>query len=239
MLSILAVGFFIGMSHALEADHLAAMAAMSGDRTGGKRKMMVRGAFWGAGHTITLFMLGGLVLVFGFVLTDTNAARLEFAVGLMLVFLGLHLCYRMVRRRIHFHAHSHTDGKIHLHAHSHLGETTPHAASAHDHSHPEGLPWRALFVGLMHGAAGSAGLLALVIASTQSAVIALAYILIFGVGSICGMAMLSYAVAWPLQAVERSAKFVHIGVTLAAAIFAIGVGVNVMNDTVGPAWGTF
>ena len=239
MLSILLLGFFIGMSHALEADHLAAMAAMSGDRSGGKKKMMLRGAFWGAGHTLTLFLLGVVVLIFGFVLTDTGAARLEFAVGIMLVALGGHLFYRMARRRVHFHAHAHEDGKVHLHAHSHAGETTGHGASKHDHAHPEGLPWRALAVGLMHGAAGSAGLLTLAIASTQSAALAFGYILVFGIGSIIGMALLSYAVAWPLRATERSARALHAGVTVAAGLFAVGIGVSVMAETATAAWGGF
>ena len=190
MLGILALGFLMGMSHALEADHLAAMAAMSSDRSGGKRRMMVRGAFWGTGHTLTLFILGGVVLIFGFVLTDAGAARLEFAVGIMLVLLGLHLFYSMVRRRIHFHAHAHDNGKPHLHAHSHNGETKKHADSGHDHVHAQGLPWKALLVGLVHGAAGSAGLLTLAVATTQSPLIALGYILVFGIGSICGMALL-------------------------------------------------
>ncbi|MGV6819574.1 MAG: high frequency lysogenization protein HflD [Parvularcula sp.] len=237
MFGILVLGFFMGMSHALEADHLAAIAAMSGEKSGGRRKMMLRGAFWGAGHTLTLFFLGGLVLLFGFVLTDAGAARLEFSVGVMLVLLGGHLFYRLVSRRIHFHAHEHGDGQVHLHAHSHAGDTTNHARSSHDHAHPAGLPWRALFVGLMHGAAGSAGLLTLAIATTQSPVIALGYIFIFGVGSICGMALLSYAVAWPLGMVERSAKALHLGVTVAAGLLAIGIGMNVMASTMGLAWG--
>lgn len=237
MLGILALGFLMGMSHALEADHLAAMAAISGDRSTQKRKMMMRGAFWGAGHTLTLFVLGSLVIVFGFVLTDANAARLEFAVGVMLVLLGVHLVVRMSRRKIHFHAHSHEDGKPHLHAHSHHGETGGHTASSHHHSHPEGLPWRALLVGLVHGAAGSAGLLTLVIATTQSPLISLAYIIIFGVGSIFGMAVLSYAVAWPLGAIERSARSIHMTVTVAAALFAFGIGANVMLSTATLAWG--
>ena len=103
MLGILVLGFLIGMSHAIEADHIAAMAAISGDRTGSRKTMMLRGAFWGMGHTLTLFALGGLVLVFGFVLTEANAARLEFAVGAMLVFLGLHLKFIEVMRVSHFH----------------------------------------------------------------------------------------------------------------------------------------
>lgn len=237
MLGLLSLGFLMGMAHALEADHLAAMAAMSADRSGGRRRMALRGAFWGSGHTITLFALGALVLIFGYALTEARAARLEFAVGVMLVLLGANLLWRLARRRVHFHAHSHGGGRMHLHAHSHAGETGPHAASTHDHAHPQGLPWRALLVGLMHGAAGSAGLLTLAVATTQSPLVALSYILIFGIGSVAGMATLSFAVAWPLSAIERTARVLHVGVAILAAIVAIGLGVDAMAANAPLAWG--
>jgi ABC-type nickel/cobalt efflux system permease component RcnA len=146
MLGFLSLGFLMGMSHALEADHLAAMAAMSADKTGGRNRMALRGAFWGTGHTIMLLVLGGLVLIFGYALTEARAARLEFSVGVMLVLLGGNLLWRLARRRVHFHAHFHGDGRVHLHAHSHAGETGPHDASPHQHEHPAGLPWPALLV---------------------------------------------------------------------------------------------
>ncbi|RME14645.1 MAG: high frequency lysogenization protein HflD [Alphaproteobacteria bacterium] len=228
MLGFLALGFVMGMSHALEADHLAAMAAMSADRTGGRRRMALRGAFWGLGHTVTLFLLSGLVLVFGFALTEQRSALLEAGVGVMLVGLGVNLLWRLARRRVHFHAHSHGDGGLHLHAHSHAGETGAHAQSHHDHDHPAGLPWRALLVGLMHGAAGSAGLLALALAATQSAAVALAYIVVFGIGSMAGMAALTFVVAWPLGMVERAARVVHLGLVVLAAALAIGIGIDVV-----------
>lgn len=237
MLGFLSLGFLMGMSHALEADHLAAMAAMSADRAGGRKRMALRGAFWGTGHTIMLFALGALVLVFGYALTEARAARIEFFVGVMLVLLGINLFWRLARRRVHFHAHSHGDGKVHLHAHSHAGEEVPHHASPHDHEHPQGLPWRALLVGLMHGAAGSAGVLTLAVATTQSPAVALGYILIFGVGSICGMAVLSYAVAWPMGAVERAARVLHVAVAVLAGLVAIGLGVEVMAANASLAWG--
>lgn len=236
MLGFLSLGFLMGMTHALEADHLAAMAAMSADRTGGRRRMALRGALWGTGHTIMLFMLGALVLIFGYALTETRAARLEFAVGVMLVGLGANLLWRLARRRVHFHAHSHGDGTVHLHAHQHAAERGAHDASPHAHEHRQGLPWRALVVGLMHGAAGSAGLLTLAVATTQSPTVALGYVLIFGLGSICGMASLSLVVAWPLGAMESTARVLHVGVAVLAATVAMGLGVEVMAENAHLAW---
>ena len=237
MLSVLFLGLLMGMIHALEADHFAAVAAMSVDKSGGKNKMMVRGAFWGMGHTVTLFLVGGVVIIFGLSLTDADFARLEFAVGVMLVLLGVHLFYRLVRQRIHFHIHTHVDGKAHLHAHSHAGEAKNHSDLAHDHPHHHKAPWKALLVGLVHGAAGSAGLLTLAIATVESPAMAMGYIFIFGVGSILGMMILSYAVAWPLSLVERSAAFLHKAFCIGAGLVTIGIGFNVMASTLNPAWG--
>ncbi len=237
MLGFLSLGFLMGMSHALEADHLAAMAAMSADKSGGRRRMALRGAFWGTGHTITLFLLCSLVLIFGYALTEARAARIEFGVGVMLVALGLNLFWRLARRRVHFHAHSHDDGRVHLHAHSHEGESESHQHSTHDHVHPPGLPWRALLVGLMHGAAGSAGLLTLAVATTQSPTVALGYILVFGIGSIFGMASLSFAVAWPMTFIEQTARVLHVTVAVLAGVVAVGLGIEVMAANAGAAWG--
>ncbi|MAY21105.1 MAG: high frequency lysogenization protein HflD [Erythrobacteraceae bacterium] len=237
MLYVLILGFFIGMSHALEADHLAAMAAMSSDRSESRRHFVLRGTFWGIGHTATLFLLCAIVLIFGLSLSESVAARLESIVGVMLIVLGAHLLVRMAKQRIHFHVHQHDEGPAHLHAHSHAGDAVNHSESAHRHEHPTTPPNRALLVGLVHGAAGSSALLTLVIASTESVVLAISYVLVFGLGSIIGMTLLSLVVVWPLQLVERTAKILHFGVLSAAAIFAIGVGGNIVIDTAQLAWG--
>lgn len=99
MEGILALGFLIGMSHALETDHLAAVASMAADRSPSARHarpryLALRGAAWGFGHTITLFAICTSVILFGLVLTEEHAAALEFGVGVMLV---LHVLVRMYR----------------------------------------------------------------------------------------------------------------------------------------------
>ncbi|MEM7179040.1 MAG: high frequency lysogenization protein HflD [Pseudomonadota bacterium] len=237
MEGFLALGFLIGMSHALEADHLAAVGTMA---TGGsKRHLALRGAVWGLGHTITLFAICSAVIVFGVVLTEHLSAALELGVGVMLVLLGLDVLRRMRRQRVHFHAHDHGDGKPHFHAHSHAGAATPHQRDPHRHAHPHGFPLRALLVGLMHGAAGSAGLIALTVAATQDPWSALAYIALFGLGSMAGMATLSAIAAWPLGWAERGAKLLYRGLTIGAAALAIVLGLDVMAENASLAWGLF
>lgn len=230
MEAFLFLGFLIGMQHALEADHLAAVGAMAaGDKSGPKRLMM-RGAAWGLGHTITLFLICSLVLLVGISLSEEMAAAMEFAVGVMLVILGLDVLRRMIKSRLHFHAHDHGDGP-HLHAHGHAGASGSHDDDPHQHDHRSGFPVRAMMVGLLHGAAGSAALLALAVATTKSVWIAVLYVALFGVGSIIGMAVLSLVAAWPLGAAEKHAKWLHRGLSVAAGVVAIMLGVSVMLET--------
>ena len=238
MEGFLALGFLIGMQHALEADHLAAVGAMAVSGKSSKRGLALRGAAWGLGHTITLFAICTAVILMGLTLTEQTSAALEFGVGVMLVLLGLDVLRRFRAKRIHFHVHSHDAGRPHLHAHSHAGATAAHRDDPHDHRHPTGFPLRALAVGLIHGAAGSAGLLALAVAATQDAWTALGYVLVFGLGSILGMAALSFVAAWPLGAAEERARWIHTGLTLGAAALAIVLGVDVMAGTAETAWGS-
>ncbi len=231
----LALGFLVGMQHALEADHLVAVGAMAVERGAGTRKLALRGAVWGLGHSTTLFAICTAVILMGLTLTERTAAALEFAVGVMLVLLGLDVLRRMRQRRIHFHLHSH-DGRRHIHAHSHAGDSAPHADDPHDHRHPVAFPLRAFVVGLVHGAAGSAGLLALAVAATQDAWTAIGYVAIFGLGSIVGMAALTCAAAWPLGAAERHAVLLHRGLSFGAAALAVFLGIDVMAETASLAW---
>jgi len=235
----LALGFLIGMQHALEADHLAAVGAMAAGQRNSKRSLVMRGAAWGLGHTITLLVISTAVILLGMTLTDEAAALLEFGVGVMLVLLGIDVLRRMRRQKVHFHLHDHGTGRAHLHAHSHAHAAHPHSSDPHHHAHPEGFPLRALLVGLMHGAAGSAGLLLLTVAATRDPIVAIGYVVLFGLGSILGMAALSYVAAWPLGAVQRKAAWLHKGLGLAAAAVAIGLGISVISESAALAWEAF
>ena len=235
MVSFLILGFLIGMSHALEADHLAAVGALATSGRSTPRKLVFLGASWGMGHTTTLFILSSLVLVFGYVLSDRLAAGMEFAVGAMLILLGIHVIWKMRRSKIHFHVHQHGDGKQHLHAHSHAETSLEHQKDPHKHKH--GFSLRAYLVGLAHGAAGSAGLIALTAAATQNVATALAYVLVFGVGSIIGMALLTYAISWPMRFSEKTAGRLFTIVQGAVASLAIFIGISVMIETGPLTWG--
>ena len=177
--SILALGFLLGMRHALDADHLAAVATLA-TRSRSVGHTLLQGVAWGTGHTLTLMLFGGAVLVLGLVLPARAAQALEFAVGVMLVALGADVLYRLWRKRVHFHAHRHADGVAHFHAHSHQEASAPHDPARHEHPHPRGFPARALLVGMVHGMAGSAALILLSLEALRSPAWGLLYIAIFG-----------------------------------------------------------
>jgi hypothetical protein len=230
MLTFLPIGFLVGMGHALEADHLAAVATML-DREGGRRALIARGAFWGIGHTASLFLISSAVVLLGLTVSGRVEAVLELVVGLMILALGLQVLLRLRRSGIHLHVHEH-DGRRHVHAHSHRADPAPHRASLHRHRHPERRHnLKALAIGMVHGAAGSAGLLVLMVAATRSLGQALAYFLVFGIGSIAGMAGLSAAASVPLVAVHRSAAWLRTGTTAAIGAVAILVGGSMMLES--------
>ena len=206
--ALLVLGFGMGLKHAFEADHMAAVSSIVA-RENSLRRIVTHGAAWGMGHTLTLMLVAGGAMLFGFVLSATLSHWLEMAVGVMLVGLGAQLLLRLGRARIHAHRHSHGDGAEHWHFHSHAGETGRHDAGAHHHGHPTGLPLRTLMVGMMHGLAGSAALLVLTAAAVPSPLLGLGYILIFGFGSILGMMTLSAVLAVPLAWSARALNWTN------------------------------
>lgn len=234
MASILFLGLIIGMQHALEADHLAAVSAIASTEKSVGR-VVRHGAFWGVGHTLTLMIFAGGAIAFDLAIGAQLAVWLEFTVGIMLIALGGHVLYRLFHDRIHFHLHRHQGGVVHLHAHGHArtqtGNPPRHNPDAHAHIHPKRLPVRTLIVGMVHGMAGSAALLILTASTMDSPAIGVFYVILFGVGSIVGMAVLSVVIAAPLVAsahwLTMGNRLLRCGVGMATA----GLGLAIVLDT--------
>jgi hypothetical protein len=282
--SLLLLGFLLGMRHALEADHLAAVASLA-TRSRGLWQTVSQGAAWGLGHTLTLVLAGGICLFASVAIPPRVAHLLEMGVGVMLLGLGLDVLLRARRRGIHFHVHRHDDGAVHLHAHGHapdeahppgdpLHRLIPHL-HAHAHAHEpgpaevplhgpagvplpgpsggslqapsggslhappsgaaaaahapvRGFPRRALLVGLMHGLAGSAALLLLTLSTLSNRWLGLAYILVFGLGSILGMAILSVVIAVPMQGTARLLTGASRAVEVVTGLATMAIGAWVL-----------
>jgi hypothetical protein len=230
MVSVLLIGFMIGLQHALEADHLAAVSAIASTEKSLWR-VIRHGSFWGVGHTLTLMIFAGSAIAFDLAIGSQLALWLEFAVGIMLIGLGNHVLYRLFYDRIHFHVHRHHDDALHLHAHGHAGESRRHDPEAHTHPHPKWLSVRTLIVGMVHGMAGSAALLILTTSSMVSPAVEVVYVVLFGLGSIVGMTILSVVIAAPLAA---TARWLSIGNWLlrgGVGMTTAGLGLAVVLDT--------
>ncbi len=222
MSSILFLGILIGMRHAFEADHVAAVASLI-SKENSISSSIKQGAIWGLGHTLTLFIFGSIVIFMDTKMPERMALGLEFIVGIMLVILGIDVIRRLLKDKVHFHTHRHDSGEEHFHAHSHKEEIN-HDPNEHRHEHKRPFPLRALLVGLMHGMAGSAALILLVLQTVKSPLTGLLYMLLFGFGSLIGMAVLSAIIAIPLQYTSRGLTWLHYGFHIVIGFTTIILG---------------
>jgi hypothetical protein len=223
---LLVIALLTGMRHALEADHVAAVASLA-TRSPSVRQTAWLAAVWGAGHTASLMLVGGLVVALGAALPHGLARVFEAAAGLLVAYLGVDVLLRVRRQRIHFHVHRHDGGLRHVHAHSHAGAREPHDPERHQHAHPRGLLLRAGVMGGVHGMAGSAALVILSLQSVSSPARALAFMAVFAAGSIAGMVLFSLAIALPVRLQGR-----HIGRASRALEAALGAASVVIGASV-------
>jgi hypothetical protein len=219
-LTILGLGFILGLRHALDSDHLAAVSTVLAERPSWRASGLV-GLSWGVGHTLVLLVVGAIVLVLRVPVPEPLAIAAEGVVGLMLVVLGGLLGMKLIRERWHLHQHDH-DGKRHVHLHSHR--------HAQDHGH---LHWwresvRPLCIGMAHGLAGSAALLLLVVASAESVLGGLIYIAVFGCGSILGMILVGLVLSLPVVWSLRLSRPLFLTVQGLASVGSITLGCSIV-----------
>ncbi len=192
--AVLGFGFLIGLSHAKDADHLAAVGTIVAERKSLWSAALI-GGVWGLGHTISLFVAGLFVVLLNFEISERTERILEFSVGIMLTFLGLNVLRKLLKGgKLHFHKHEHGARE---HVHPHLHEP---ARADEPHTH-HGLRFspRALVIGMIHGLAGSGGLMLVYLPTIETQTLKLVYIIIFGVGSIAGMMLMSFLVGLPFH----------------------------------------
>jgi hypothetical protein len=223
--SVLSLGFVLGLKHAVEADHLAAVSTIVSERKSILSSTLV-GGLWGVGHTISLLVAGIVVLLLHFEISGRTALALEFCVGLMLVALGANALRKLARGgHLHLHAHQH-GGRAHIHPHVHDGssETDPHT------HHGLRLGARPLVVGMIHGLAGSAALMLMVLSTISSPLIGLLYIVVFGVGSIGGMMLMSALVGLPVYLTAARFNRANLVVRGMAGLFSLSFGLLMVYE---------
>lgn len=244
--SIIVLGFFLGMRHATDADHVIAVTTIVSRERSVKSAAAI-GALWGVGHTVTIFLVGSAIVLFGWVVPKRVGLTMELSVGLMLILLGVLNLSGMLRwltqtftpagSATHNHIHAHGD-YIHRHAHSHSPEVHGHAETATPVSWLDrsfgrlGLYQllRPLAVGIVHGLAGSAAVALLVLATIGKALWAVAYLLVFGVGTIAGMMLITAAIAVPFAASAPRFQRLNRGLSLASGLISLGFGLFIVYE---------
>ncbi len=247
-LSILAVGFFLGMRHATDPDHVIAVTTIVSNQRNSMRAALI-GAFWGVGHTLTIFVVGAGIILFNLVIPVRVGLSMELSVAVMLIILGLWNVAGFLRsapvaaasmpdhkaeKVVHSHPHSHGD-LVHNHAHAHQHES--HSDS------PDHMPldWmdrvfgkvslyqylRPLVVGIVHGLAGSAAVALLVLTTIRNVHWAVAYLLVFGVGTIAGMMLITMSIASAFTMMASGRQKFSRRLALASGLLSVGFGLFV------------
>lgn len=215
--AILGFGFLLGLRHAFDADHLAAVSTVLAQRPSLRASGAV-GLWWGIGHTLTLLIVGSVVLVLGIHIPPEFELIAESGVGVLLIVLGGTLAVKLYRERWHLHSHRH-DGDAHVHLHSHQRQDD------HRHRHWMADSVRPLCIGMAHGLAGSAALMLIILATTQELGPGLLSIAVFGVGSIAGMMAIGLTISLPLVCSLSISRPLFLGLQGFAGAASVGVGV--------------
>ncbi len=247
--SIVALGFFLGMRHATDPDHVIAVTTIvSRERNIGKSAWV--GAFWGIGHTLTIFVVGAAIILLDLVVAQQGVGAsqvrisprigliMDLAVAVMLIVLGIMNVRRFSRwvpsvaqdAEVHSHSHAHGD-YVHAHPHSHAPESHPHRADQTPVAKLDRLLRRfktyslirPLVIGIVHGLSGSAAVALLVVPIIHDPRWSVAYLLVFGVGTIIGMMLITMTIASAFHLVRGGQKFFQ-RLALASGLLSLGFG---------------
>jgi ABC-type nickel/cobalt efflux system permease component RcnA len=215
LLSILALGFVLGIKHAIEPDHVIAVSTIASQSKKLLRSSLA-GVFWGIGHTATLFIIGVILILMKGEIPEKWAMSLEFLVGIMLVYLGITTILSF--KNVHVHEHEHDGEKHkHFHSHTHSGE--------HEHKPHQHVSYlKSVFIGLIHGLAGSGAMVVLTMSTVKSTWEGASYILIFGAGTVIGMLFFTTIIGIPFV---LSAKNFSLNKTLSQITGAISTAFGI------------
>lgn len=220
------MAFGLGMLHALDADHIIAVSGLSSMRSSqkaDKKQSLIFCSRWALGHSAALVVIGACVMFLGMAIPEQLSHVAENLVGVVLILLGAYVLWDMHKQKAHIHFHQHDGIRDHAHWHSHQKTKQPHKADVHKHSHTP------VFVGLLHGVAGSAPLLAILpLAQMSSPWIGISYLLLFGLGVFLSMLLFGGILGHVFSITRRwGQQFVN-GIRLMVSIISIGYGTSLV-----------
>jgi high-affinity nickel permease len=213
---VLLVGVLLGLRHATDPDHLAAVTTLvAGTRERAARAAGMLGLAWGLGHATTLFAFGLPILLLDKYLPERVQQAAETAIAIVIVYLAVRLLARWRRGAFHVHEHEH-EGVRHIHVHAHARGT------GHAHPHRARSPVGAFTIGLAHGIGGSAGVGVLIVASVESTWLAVLSLLVLAIFTAASMMILSTGFGWTL--VSRPVRGVFNGVAPVLGLASLAFG---------------
>ena len=219
LLLVLAVASLLGLRHATDPDHVAAVTTLiAGGEERGARRARKLGLAWGLGHATTLFLFGLPVVLYERFLPEAVQQGAETAIGVLIVSLAVWLLVRWHRGAFHVHLHDHDDVK-HVHVHGHAAMP---AHAGHPHPKPRS-PWQAYGIGLLHGVGGSAGVGVLIIAAVQSKAIAVAALAILALGTAVSMTLVTTGFGVALGTVSARRAWDRLAPALGVLSLAFGL----------------
>jgi ABC-type nickel/cobalt efflux system permease component RcnA len=226
---VVAVAVLLGLRHATDPDHLAAVTALIASKRDRQARHAGRlGLAWGLGHATTLFAFGLPIVLFKTYLPERVQQGAETTIGLVIVALAIWLLVRWRRGLFHVHIHSH-DGRAHVHAHSH-GDGVGHAHAGRRIRSAQ----QAFGIGLVHGMGGSAGVGVLLLATIHSHVVAVGALGLFAVCTALSMAVLSTGFGATLGAAPVARSFARVAPVLGTASLLFGVWYTLGAQSVVP-----
>ncbi|MBD3669248.1 MAG: sulfite exporter TauE/SafE family protein [Gammaproteobacteria bacterium] len=221
-IAVLLLAFGLGLLHALDADHIAAVSALATEKRG-KLRAIRRSLLWAMGHGIMLLLIGAAVLLFGQAIPESLSHWAEVLVGVVLMLIGVMVLRDLKRRGLQLHFHKHEGLPAHAHWHE-AGESKNGHSLTHSHRHAP------LLVGTLHGAAGSAPLLAILpFSQQQDPWLGMAYLVLFSLGVFLAMLSFGGVLEWLLHRLSQQATRAVHGLQTVIGLASIGLGALVIH----------